>query len=833
MNAQHWIDKAMSHLPLVDDQDLSVLASVISDLEQASSCPETTPALVNQLKKTCGLAENMILGEVDFEKGIERLFQSVTKMLETSEDQSGEEAVETKEEKEAGEELKDLRKKFAGSLKSTVDDFEAVILKLEKGDPAYYETIKRMLHTWKGEFGVLECPQVSSLIHSLEEEMNRTDIGTDSLLRFKDFLFEQLDVLSQGEEVLVSDEIMRDIFASEAQEQDNGEEVPETEENGVSECKCIDADPSLLKDFVIESRDHIQQAETVLLELETDPRNADHLNCVFRACHTIKGVAGFIGLNEIADLAHRVENLMDQARKGDLVLSATHIDSILQALDCLKDCITAVEDCVGGSRFVLPDCYSETMKLLSISLLDNGAENKTAKKKVGQILVEQGSATDEDISSALKRQAQGDNRKIGEILVQDQKIPAREVGGALAAQSGTKNSHVDDTIRVPVDRLDQLIDAIGEAVIAQSMITADPTVQAADDQMLNTKLAQTNLIMRKVQELSMSLRMISVKPVFQKMARLVRDLSKKSGKQVDLVLEGEDTEIDKSVVENIGDPLMHMIRNSVDHGIEPPEERTKKGKPEKGTIALRAYHKAGNVFIEIEDNGKGLDRDAIAEKAVSKGLVSSTENLSDAEVFQFIFLPGFSTAKAVTDISGRGVGMDVVRKNIESLRGSVEISSQPGKGTTFTIRLPLTLAIIDGMVVRSGKNTYIVPTLSILETMALGEESVTSVLNKGEMIQVREKFIPVVRLSSVFGEEAQADSGNIALILEDMMNHQIGLVVNEIIGQQQVVIKSLGSGIGEIPGVSGGAIMSDGNVSLILDVGGLIKVAQNIIEYRT
>ncbi|MFW6245327.1 MAG: chemotaxis protein CheA [Fibrobacterota bacterium] len=826
MNAQHWINKAMSHLPLVDDQDLSVLASVISDLEQACTSPEASPALVNQLKKTCDLAENMILGEVDFDKGIERLFQSVTKMLEVSENGSAEESA-VEEEQESGEELRDLRKRFASSQKTTVDDFEAVILKLEKGDPAYYQTIKRMLHTWKGEFGVIECPQMSSLIHSIEEEMGLSDIGTDTLLRFKDFLYEQLEVLSQGDEVLVSEEIKRTILSAGAEMEDCHEEVQESEEMPACESKYIEADPSLLKDFVIESRDHIQQAETILLELETDPCNSDHLNCVFRACHTIKGVAGFIGLNDIAELAHCVENLMDQARKGEIVLSATHIDSILEAMDCLKECVTAVEECVGGSGFVLPKSYPETMKQLCASSADHTVSGKTEKKKVGQILVNQGSASKEDIDSALKRQAQGDSRKIGEILVQEHKIPAREVGGALAAQSGARNSHIDDTIRVPVDRLDLLIDAIGEAVIAQSMITADPTVQAANDQMLNTKLTQTNLIMRKVQELSMSLRMISVKPVFQKMARLVRDLSKKSGKQVDLVLEGEDTEIDKSVVENIGDPLMHMIRNSVDHGIESPEERMKKGKPEKGTIVLRAYHKAGNVFIEIEDNGKGLERDAIAEKVVSKGICTSTENLSDAEVFQFIFLPGFSTAKAVTDISGRGVGMDVVKKNIESLRGSVEISSQPGKGTTFTIRLPLTLAIIDGMVVRSGECTYIVPTLSILETMALGEKSVTTVLGKGEMVQVRENFIPVVRLSSLFGEDKQADKGNIALILEDMLNHQIGLVVNEIIGQQQVVIKSLGCGIGEIPGVSGGAIMSDGNVSLILDVGGLIKVTQN------
>ncbi|MFP4164071.1 MAG: chemotaxis protein CheA [Chitinispirillaceae bacterium] len=822
MNVEQWLNKAMSHLPLVDNQDLSVLASVVSDLEQAGECPDSTPALRGQLKKTCALAENMILGEADFDSGIERLFQSVSKMLETSEAGSEENGTGEPESEEINSELKELRKRFAESQEQTLEDFEAVVLNIDKDTGTESETIKRMLHTWKGEFGVLECAQVSSLIHDLEEKIDDGVVQIDALLRFKDFIHDQLAVLSQGEEVFVPEEVELSVLSLNSQEQE------QATDNTCSQARCIEADPSLLNDFVVESRDHIQEAESVLLELESDSRNSDHLNSVFRACHTIKGVAGFIGLNEIADLSHSVENLMDQARKGELLITADHIDVIFQALDCLKECITAVEECIGGADFVGPESYPSVMKLLSSPIANKKEKNDEEEgKKVGEILVEQGSATNEDVDSALELQAQGDNRKVGEILHSEKKVAARDIKEALTAQSSAKNYHVEDTIRVPVNRLDQLIDATGEAVIAQSMITADPTIQTAGDQMLNTKLTRTNLIMRKVQELSMSLRMISVKPVFQKMVRLVRDLSKKSKKQVDLVLEGEDTEIDKSVVENIGDPLMHMIRNSVDHGIETPQERKEKGKPEKGTVVLRAYHKAGNVFIEIEDDGKGLDRDVIVEKAISKGICTSADNLSDAEVYQFIFQPGFSTAKAVTDISGRGVGMDVVKKNIESLRGAVEISSRPGKGTTFTIRLPLTLAIIDGMVVRSGESKYIVPTLSILETMAIDDDNMVSVLNKKEMVKVRENFIPVVRLSSVFDERETKDSGFIAIILEDMMNHQMGLIVNEIIGQQQVVIKSLGSGIGEIPGVSGGAILSDGNVSLILDVGGLIKVAQN------
>jgi two-component system chemotaxis sensor kinase CheA len=337
------------------------------------------------------------------------------------------------------------------------------------------------------------------------------------------------------------------------------------------------------------------------------------------------------------------------------------------------------------------------------------------------------------------------------------------------------------------------------------------------------------MIMRQLQELSMSLRMVSIRSTFQKMARLVRDLSKKSGKEIHFVTEGEDTEIDKSVVENIGDPLIHMIRNSVDHGLESPEERIAKGKNPFGTILLKAYHKAGSVYIEIKDDGKGLDKELIFNKAVQKGLCKADDTLSEAEIFHFIFLPGFSTAKTVTDISGRGVGMDVVKRNIESLRGSVEIASEKDKGTLFTIRLPLTLAIIDGMIVRVDQSTYIVPTLSIIETIATSIEQFVNVLNKGELIKIRDSLIPVIHVSKIFGNQSHTFGGKskIALIVEDMMRRRTGLVVDEIIGQQQVVIKNLGNGLGDIPGISGGAIMSDGTVSLIIDVSGIVKTAYN------
>ncbi|MBD3393989.1 MAG: hypothetical protein GF418_00035 [Chitinivibrionales bacterium] len=338
--------------------------------------------------------------------------------------------------------------------------------------------------------------------------------------------------------------------------------------------------------------------------------------------------------------------------------------------------------------------------------------------------------------------------------------------------------------------------------------------------------------MRNAQELSMSLRMVSIKSTFQKMARLVRDLSKKAGKDVEFITEGEDTELDKSVVEHIGDPLLHMIRNAIDHGIEASgEQRARAGKPRRARVWLRAFHKAGNVYIEIQDDGRGLDREAILKKAVTHGLCKEEDRFSDQEVYQFIFKPGFSTAEKVTDVSGRGVGMDVVRRNIQMLRGSVEIQTEKGKGSTFSIRLPLTLAIIDGMIVRLDTENYIVPTLSIIESIMAKDEQIDTVAGKGEVVDVRGKLMRLVRLSKVLGTNGRTGNAavngtnQIIMIVEDMLGKTVALLVDEIVGRQQVVIKSLGKGIGDVPGVSGGAIMGDGSVNLILDVGGIVRMA--------
>ena len=365
-------------------------------------------------------------------------------------------------------------------------------------------------------------------------------------------------------------------------------------------------------------------------------------------------------------------------------------------------------------------------------------------------------------------------------------------------------------------------------VIAQSMVSQDEIVVRTQNHALQKKVGHAGKIVRELQDLSMSMRMVPLKASFQKMARLVRDVSKKVGKQVNLITEGEDTEIDRNLVDVINDPLVHMVRNSVDHGIESPDDREKEGKSRIGTVKLAAYHSAGNVVVEIRDDGKGLNRELILKKAMERNLIESGKNLSDREIYNLIFEPGFSTAETVTDVSGRGVGMDVVKKNIEKLRGQVEINSEPGKGSVFRIFLPLTLAIIDGMVVRVGEESYVIPTEQIVRSIEPKEEEISHVLNEGEVLSLQGKLIPLFRLAELYkiGERRKEDGKNLVVVLEDDVV-QAGIMIDELVGRQQVVVKSLGETMKGIPGISGGAIMPNGRVGLIIDVGGLIKLAHS------
>jgi two-component system, chemotaxis family, sensor kinase CheA len=449
-------------------------------------------------------------------------------------------------------------------------------------------------------------------------------------------------------------------------------------------------------------------------------------------------------------------------------------------------------------------------------------------KPLGEILVEGGVVSRETLDHALAQQ-----KKVGEILVEQKMVTPQQVEQALQKQkqqeSSAQGKKADTaSIRVDTAKIDKLINLVGELVITQSMLSdLGARFEMSQHHVLLERMAELERNTREIQERVMSIRMLPIGTAFSRFPRLVRDLSAKAGKKIQLVLSGEETELDKTVIESIGDPLTHLVRNSADHGLEAPEERLDNNKPELGTIRLNAFHEGGSICITVEDDGRGLNRDKIVAKAVKQGLISENDKLTDEQIWPLIFKPGFSTAEKITDVSGRGVGMDVVKRNIEGLGGTVTIKTALGKGTTFTLKLPLTLAIIEGMTVRIGRETYIVPLLSILESIQPKEGTVKTVVEKGELINVRGTYLPMVRLYEVFNLQPEyTDVVKGILLILETEGERVAVMVDEIVGQQQVVIKSMEQNFRKVEGIAGATILSDGTVGFILDVRGLLVIAR-------
>lgn len=396
-----------------------------------------------------------------------------------------------------------------------------------------------------------------------------------------------------------------------------------------------------------------------------------------------------------------------------------------------------------------------------------------------------------------------------------QKTDAKRVENVTTSTMAPKS-----TIRIDTFKLDELFDSVGELVIAQNFIAQNEKIRSIEDESINRTIETLSKITKKIQDRVMSLRMIAIKDTFDKMKRVIRDTSKKTKKEVHLVVQGEETEIDKTMIDSLSDPLIHIIRNAIDHGLEADaDERVRAGKSPAGEITLRAFHKSGNIVISVSDDGRGIDKERVLSKAIQRGVVSGDENLTDSQIFSLIMQPGFSTAEAVSDLSGRGVGLDVVKTSIEKLRGKVEIDSKEGEGTTLSIILPLTLAIIDGMLVSVADEIYIIPTLSVVESFRPEEEIVHAIKGKGEFVSLRGQHIPIIRLSDVFGIESKriAPWEGILVCVETEAG-RIAIMVDELIGRQQVVIKTLGKALAKLKEISGGAILGNGDIALILNV---------------
>ncbi len=586
-------------------------------------------------------------------------------------------------------------------------------------------------------------------------------------------------------------------------------------------------DKELILEFITESREHLGHIESQMLLLEKDASASETLNAVFRAFHTIKGLAGFLEFAHIQSLAHEVETLLDLARNGKLTITSAIVDLVLEATDIVRRELTDIESSLAGEA---PGTTSVTQDLLhrlhaaSHADADAGADVADA--------IHQPSPAPQPVAqkagpqpAAAQPIPQPAPAEVTAALAAITSAPAEPA--AKAAPAGNARAGEAATLRIDTSKLDQLMDLVGEMVIAQTLIAHSPAIAAVTDARVQTDLTQLARITADVQHVVTGMRMIPIGTQFQKTARLIRDLSRRAGKQIVLETSGDETEIDKSVADELSDPLLHMVRNSVDHGIETTDERLATGKDPVARVRLSARHESGQIVISISDDGRGLNKDKILKRAIQNGILQPGAQLTENEIFLLIFEPGFSTAETVTDISGRGVGMDVVKRHVQKLRGRIEVHSAPGKGTEFLLKLPLTLAIIEGLVTLVGEQRYIVPIFAVREMFRPTPAMLSTIHGKQEMVLVRGGLLPIIRLHQRFDTPPRTSTlTDGILIVAEAETRQFCLFVDELVGKQEVVIKGLGRTFKDVVGVAGCAILGDGRVGLILDMLGLFRGAR-------
>ncbi|MCA9493332.1 MAG: chemotaxis protein CheA, partial [Myxococcales bacterium] len=675
---------------------------------------------------------------------------------------------------------------FHDTQRHGLQEIEEHLLEATQGGAGDKEHLLRILHTLKGEAGTVGFRELDALYHALEDRIEHATTLSelvDDALAVKDWTLLAIGSVVDGEAIPSGvDELVRRLrTATTASAPLPTPTAPPS--------PLLPNDPEVLAlfgEFHDEAMESLAQADDLLVGLEGGDLDPASVDALFRVFHTIKGLAGFLELQSIAALAHAAESLLDDARNDIGTLNEDRLDMLLRATSMVRSVLQATRRAVEqGSALVRVEGYDALLRRLHDA-------------KRGIVTPTAGSAP--------------------------RPAPAADQGGeGEAAPSGEKRSGgglsvVRETIKVDLARVDSLVETIGELVIMDAMVS-NGTQGGLITTRTRHQLAQLSKIVRDLQRQGLALRMVPLRGLFQKMSRLVRDLSRRSAKPIKLELSGQDAEMDRTLAERLGDPLVHMIRNGVDHGIEPPEQRRAAGKPEVATLRLHAYHEGGNIIVELSDDGRGLDRDAILAKAISRGLVMEGTQLPDREIFELIFHPGFSTAAKVTELSGRGVGMDVVKRTVEELRGRIQISSELGKGTTFRLVLPLTLAIIDGMLVVVGGRSYVLPTLSILESLQPLEDQLHRYAGAAQVLDLRGDQLPLVDLAGMLGlwSEVSEDPTRGFVIVVDGLHGRFGVLVDDLIGQQQVVIKQIDDAVNQLGLFSGAAILSDGHVGLILN----------------
>ena len=586
-------------------------------------------------------------------------------------------------------------------------------------------------------------------------------------------------------------------------------------------------DETLVREFLIESEELLQRMDQDMIALESSPKDPELLNRVFRAMHTIKGTSGFLGYEAVVRLSHRAEDVLNTVRRGDVTLGPRVANVLLAARDQIGKMLEDIRQ--GGLKE-----YSLEPLLAELQAVQTSSE---APLRLGEILVNQNVLEPTALAGILAEQASSPvSPKLGNLIVEKGLATPAEVGNAMADQQRVADtlakSSGSQSMRVDVRKLDELVNLIGELVLERNRLVqinrdlvSGRISGEALDSALGLSTARLSFITEELQVAGLKTRMVPVDTVFRRFPRLVRDVAQSLQKEVELVLLGEDTELDKTMVELIGDPLVHLVRNCLDHGLELPDRRVAAGKPRHGTIRMEARQEGDQIVISVSDDGAGIDPERVARKAVEKGLVSAERvgSLSQREILDFIFLPGFSTAEKTSDLSGRGVGMDVVRSNLKKLNGTIDLDSKLGVGTTVLLKLPLTLAILPVLLVRVAEETYALPLRTVLETASIQVGKIHTIEGR-EVLQLRNETVPLLRLAEIIDArlDSRKDAGRRVVVL-GIGDKKIALLVDELVGQESTVVKPLGSYLQGCATIAGATISGDGRVRLVLDPAALIS----------
>ncbi|WP_334095997.1 chemotaxis protein CheA, partial [Helicobacter typhlonius] len=631
----------------------------------------------------------------------------------------------------------------------------------------------------------------------------------------------------------------------------------------------------IMEDFLVEAFEMIERLDQDLVELESNPEDLDLLNRIFRVAHTIKGSSSFLNFDILTRLTHNMEDVLNKARRDELKITPDVMDVVLHSIDLMKSLLNAIRDNGTDANSGI-DIDDTVVRLQAIS--NGGAASEAEATAAAPAPEDQavaapsnntnannpladepdldyahmsGEEVEAEIERLLKKRQEADKQARaaqkangGAAAVQTPKAPdaapaPKPTPKPAAKKAGDEKApaaNVEQTVRVDVKRLDHLMNLIGELVLGKNrLIKIYGDVEERYDgekflEELNQVVASISSVTTDVQLAVMKTRMQPVGKVFNKFPRMVRDLSRELNKNIDLIISGEETELDKSIVEEIGDPLVHIIRNSCDHGVESPEIRAAAGKPETGTVKLKAYNEGNHIVIEIADDGKGLDADMLKHKAMEKGLISEREadSMSDKEAFALIFKPGFSTAAAITNVSGRGVGMDVVKTNIEKLNGIIDIESEKGVGTTQKLKIPLTLAIIQALLVAVQEEYYAIPLASVIETVRVSQDEIYTVDGKS-VLRLRDEVLPIVRLADIFKVDSVLENtSEVYVVVIGLAEQKMGVVVDYLVGQEEVVIKSLGYYLKGTEGIAGATVRGDGKITMIVDVAAMMEMAKEV-----